>query len=658
MTARQESGREHPRVLIVDDQVENLDLLEEILSIEGFSVDRASGGLEALRRVDLFPPDCIILDIMMPGMDGFEVCQQLKGKRPTCFIPVIMFTALSEVTDKVRGLEAGADDFLNKPVSAPELLARVRTLIRIKQLRDELDTSETIIVSMIQALEMKDPTSVGHSERVALAAARTAKKLNLPLSTVETIAKAAILHDIGKIGLPDHVLWPEGALSEEDKRIFCQHSDLGAMILAPLLSFGDIRMIIRRHHERLDGSGYPEGISGASLSLPAEIVAIANRYDDLYMEDGQEEAIRKIKDESSRGLFHEDLTAVFLNAAVYEANPEESLESIWTQFLPVPGSVPNGKILVADDTPSNREVVEEILADAGHTVHCVGSGDALLRIMEDYRPDLVILDIRMPGLDGFEVCRRIKGEREWELLPVILVTARREVQDRRAGMEAGADDFLLLPLHRLEVVARVKSLLRQRFFYLDLEQHQSVILSLASALEAKDPYTRGHSDRVAQLSVELAMMLNLSNEDLRLLSMAGKLHDIGKIGVPEKLLNKPGRLTGAELETIMTHPAQGQLICKQLKTVQSILPIIRHHHERFDGSGYPDGLVGDEIPYLARILGMADAYDAMTSDRPYRAPMEVSQALAVLEDETSSGKWDPRIFRILTEMVSPSTSSS
>ena len=155
-------------VLCVDDQIENIELLEEILTAEGYTVGRAMDGLEALASVEERTPDCIILDIMMPNLDGYSVCEQLKKHRPTCFIPIIMLTALTEVSDKVKGLEVGADDFLNKPVHASELLTRVRSLVRIKHLRDELDTSENIIFSMVQALEMKDPVHKGHSERVAL----------------------------------------------------------------------------------------------------------------------------------------------------------------------------------------------------------------------------------------------------------------------------------------------------------------------------------------------------------------------------------------------------------------------------------------------------------------------------------------------------------
>jgi putative two-component system response regulator len=249
------------------------------------------------------------------------------------------------------------------------------------------------------------------------------------------------------------------------------------------------------------------------------------------------------------------------------------------------------------------------------------------------------------------VCEWIKRNPETELIPVILVTALTEPRDRSRAAQVGADDLLITPVNRLELVARVRSLLRLRTFHRDLEDLQSVVLSLASVLEAKDPYTKGHSARVGDLAAALARKVGLSHDECELMRVAGLLHDIGKVGVPDSLINKRGRLTEAEFRRVMDHPGVGESLCRPLRTVQAVLPLIRSHHERYDGKGYPDGLKGEEIPLGARVLALADAFDALTSDRPYRARLADEEALETLARETVGGHWDPAVYAALAAMI-------
>jgi putative two-component system response regulator len=282
----------------------------------------------------------------------------------------------------------------------------------------------------------------------------------------------------------------------------------------------------------------------------------------------------------------------------------------------------------------------------------------VLPAVTERRPDLVIIDSRLRGLDGFALCGRIKAQPETEFLPVVLVTAADERRDRARSAEAGADDFLGVPVNRLELVARVRSLLRLRMYHRDLEEHQNVLLSLASVLEAKDPYTRGHSARVGQLAAALAREIGMPAEDCDQMQVAGLLHDIGKVGVPQRLINKPGTLTEDEFLTIMSHPSNGESMCRRLRTVRGVLPMILHHHERWNGRGYPEHLRGEEIPIGARVLSLADAYDALTSDRSYRKSSPPHEALEILGEETSEGQWDPRIYRALAAMIGRNLASS
>jgi len=323
----------------------------------------------------------------------------------------------------------------------------------------------------------------------------------------------------------------------------------------------------------------------------------------------------------------------------------------WMERLPAKEVARTGRILVVDDTEANREVLLDVLGGAGHEVIVASTGAAGMRALAEDKPDLVLLDVMLPDVNGFDLCRQMKERPETEFLPVILVTAHYELRDRTLSARAGADDFLTYPIHRLELTARVASLLRLRLYFQDLEEFQSVILSLASALEAKDPYTHGHSERVGFLASRIGGQLGLADEECETLLVAGLLHDIGKIGVPESLLNKPGSLTEEELLAIMAHPVLGEEICRPLRSARQALPMIRHHHERYDGSGYPDRLAGETIPFGARIMGVADAYDALTSSRSYRDSLTSPEALSVLERETRVGRWDPRVMAALRGIV-------
>jgi len=649
------------RILAVDDQRENLELLEEVLGTAGYDVSLAESGEAALLEVARQPPDCVVLDIMMPRLDGYEVCARLKADPRTRFIPVVMLTALSDVTDKVKGLEAGADDFLNKPFRRQELLARTRSLVKIRRLREELDTAENVIFTMVRALESKDPQRAGHSERVAASAMAVASYLGLSPSEFEAAGRGGMLHDIGKLGVPEDVLWAEGPLSPDAEAVYRRHPELGERILAPLRSLAASLDVVRHHHERLDGSGYPDGLTGDEITAPVEIVAVANLYDDLVhlASVPATEACVRLRAEATAGRFHAEIVEAFLRAGTAAVDGQgRTLSDPWHSLAPMAAAFRSGTVLVADDSTASRSALKGMLEDAGFPVIAVESAEAVLPAVTERKPDLVIIDSRLRGLDGFALCGRIKAQPETEFLPVVLVTAADERRDRARSAEAGADDFLGVPVNRLELVARVRSLLRLRMYHRDLEEHQNVLLSLASVLEAKDPYTRGHSARVGQLAAALAREIGLPAEDCDQMQVAGLLHDIGKVGVPQRLINKPGTLTEDEFLTIMSHPSNGESMCRRLRTVRGVLPMILHHHERWNGRGYPEHLRGEEIPIGARVLSLADAYDALTSDRSYRKSSPPHEALAILGEETAEGQWDPHIYRALAAMIGRNLASS
>ena len=264
-------------------------------------------------------------------------------------------------------------------------------------------------------------------------------------------------------------------------------------------------------------------------------------------------------------------------------------------------------------------------------------GEEALGMVESAHPDLVLMDVMMPKLNGFDVCERIKRNPATRLTPVVLITALHERERKIEGINAGADDFLTKPVDPHELKARASSLVRLKRYTDDLDSAESVIMSLALVIEARDAYTDGHCQRLAAYATSLGTALRLSEDAIAALFRGGYLHDVGKVGIPDEVLLKTGPLTDAEYRRIKDHPLIGDRLCGELRSLRQVRPIVRHHHERLDGSGYPDGLKGDEIPLLAQIMGIVDVYDAITTKRPYKAAGTAEEGYAELMDEVARG---------------------
>ena len=308
-------------------------------------------------------------------------------------------------------------------------------------------------------------------------------------------------------------------------------------------------------------------------------------------------------------------------------------------------------ILIADDHESSLLGLEGLLLLEGYKVVTARDGEMALLEFGRAQPDLVLLDVNMPKLRGTEVCRRIKSNPETLLIPVVLITALTATQDRVDGIEAGADDFLNKPVKRDQLIARVRSLLRLKAFTDELERAEAVLFALARSIEGKDPYTQGHCERLADYSVRLGQHMGLPAEDIKALRRAGIVHDIGKVAVPDSILLKPSRLTRNEQMILRLHPVVGERICASLKSFQLVLPIIRHHHEKMNGSGYPDGLRGEQIPLAVRVLQIVDIYDALSTERPYKSALSGAAALDVMRNEVNKGWWDPKVLAAFEELI-------
>jgi putative two-component system response regulator len=302
-----------------------------------------------------------------------------------------------------------------------------------------------------------------------------------------------------------------------------------------------------------------------------------------------------------------------------------------------------GTVVVVDDLEANLDLFVRLLARDGYTVYGASDGLAALDLVMRHHPDLVLSDVMMPKLDGFELCRRIKAEKATRLTPVVLVTSLAEREDRIRGINAGADDFLTKPVNAHELQARVRSLVRLKRYTDDLDSAESVILSLGLTVESRDPSTGGHCERMAAYAATFGAHLGLGVEEIAALHRGGYLHDVGKVGIPDAILLKPSPLTPDERAVMETHTVVGDSLCGNLRMLRLVRPIVRHHHEHLDGTGYPDGLAGDAVPLLAQVMSIVDIFDAMTTDRVYRKALSAEDAYRELQVAVARGWQSARL---------------
>ncbi len=307
-------------------------------------------------------------------------------------------------------------------------------------------------------------------------------------------------------------------------------------------------------------------------------------------------------------------------------------------------------MLVVDDVAANRELVEGQLLDLGYDVRQARDGVEALEIIDAEEPDLVLLDVDMPRLDGLTVCRRIKSHPVRRLVPVVMITAHDDRATKLRGLEAGADDFLTKPFDAAELRARTKALIRDRELNKQLDAAEGIVMALARVVEARDRYTIFHAERVGLYAREIGRAYGLGGDDLEILYKGGVMHDLGKAVIPAEILLKAGPLNENEQAIMQRHPIEAIRIIEPLRSMTRFVPIIRHHHEHVDGTGYPDRLVGREIPLAARIAGIADGWDAMTSDRPYRSSLGSDEALHRLR-AASGTQWDAELLSIFLDLL-------
>jgi putative two-component system response regulator len=315
-------------------------------------------------------------------------------------------------------------------------------------------------------------------------------------------------------------------------------------------------------------------------------------------------------------------------------------------------AVNRATVLLVEDNLDVRGVIAALLGELGYGVVSANSAERALDVLNVVAPDLILTDVHMGAISGIELCARVKNDPRYEFTPVVILTAVSDLESRVAGLAAGADDFFSKPVGFAELRARVATLLRVKFLVDQLERTEAVTTSLALTIEARDTYSSGHSDRLAHYAVAVGQALGVDARTVQALRLGGYLHDLGKITVPDSILLKPGLLDAQERTQMQAHPIAGSNLIQGLRGLDLVRPIVRHHHERLDGSGYPDGLKGEAIPLGARIISCVDVYDALLCPRPYRPALPQSEAVSVLLQETDSGYWDPTIVGVFVNVLS------
>ena len=310
------------------------------------------------------------------------------------------------------------------------------------------------------------------------------------------------------------------------------------------------------------------------------------------------------------------------------------------------------RILVVDDQLPNRELLRRVLQLEGYEISEATNGREALESVGAALPDLILLDALMPELDGFGVIRALKRDPATRLVPIVMVTTLETLADKLRAVDLGVDDFLNKPVNLTELTTRVRSLLALKRFTDELEHAARVLEGLASVVERRDGYTGLHCQRVGAYARLVGSAMGLDEESLDVVRLGGVLHDLGKVAMPDDVLRKPGRLTDEERRLIETHAPIGADLCLPMRTMERSVPILRHHHERLDGTGYPGKLRGDQISLEVRVVTVVDIYDALSTRRPYREPTPPEISMKILREEAGRGWWDVRVVECLADMIS------
>ena len=770
-------------IVIVDDDLTILKTAGHILSKHNKRVTALSSGQALLDYMVGHNPDIILLDINMPGMDGFETLLRLREYERVNQLeekPVVFVTADEENTTETRGFEMGVSDYIRKPFDPDVLVRRIENILgkqeRLLYFQEEATRDRMTGLLNKGAVEEKIAarckSTSGYFLMIDLDSFKLINDLyghdmgDRMLIAFSEIIQCNMSADsiIGRIGGDEFIAFSTKRGSEKDisrlsaninKELVERAKDLmgsdmqiplGASIGAMYVSgmgtdFEEIFKSADKALYKVKQNGkhgfaiysyedFDQGedsqlmnlrglsmilaernISDSALQLEKESFIHVYRFVMRYImryhrsackllltlsktSDITEDEYQEICEEFCtyvKGLlrksdlvmqYRKNQIFVFLTDIKEEAvaqvignimrtwNQEhgEKLSITYEADIMEADDISRAEdgqpwIVVVDDDISNLKQAGRVLSKNNMRVTAIRSGKALLEFLRDNRPNLILLDVNMPEMDGFETMKKLQAqEEEVAEIPVIFLTGNDDEETERKGLEAGAIDFIKKPFVPEILVMRVGQVIEmvrlQKNLAREVEKKTKenealfmhVVQSLADAIDAKDTYTNGHSGRVASYSREIARRFGYNAQEQSDIYMMGLLHDVGKIGVPDEVINKQAKLTDEEFELIKRHPVVGSQILKNIKEMPSLATGARWHHERYDGKGYPDGLAGDDIPEAARIIAVADAYDAMTSYRSYRDVMPQEKVRDEIQ-RCSGTQFDPRFADIMLKMM-------
>ncbi|MBO4749724.1 MAG: response regulator [Lachnospiraceae bacterium] len=614
-------------VVVVDDDTTNLKIAGHILSKAKKRVTAVKSGQMLLDYIQGNEPDLILLDVRMPEMDGFEALERLReleeklGRSP---LPVIFLTADDDPQVVARAREMGVADFIKKPFDPTEFVERIDRIIGEKHREDD-DQPMMASVSSHPTEKEEGAQPLNLAILNAILEQRDASDSALQLD------KEAFLHVYRFV-----------------TRYLIRYRKKACKLFLSLSPIGE-----QGEKEFAANCDRFCAYVKASLRKSDLVMQYEKNQVFVFLTDIREDAVTQVIGHILRSWNQKNANLISVSYEVEFMVSDELKKG--TDEVPW--------IVVVDDDVSNLKLAGHVLSKNNMRVTALKSGKALLELLKDSRPNLILLDVKMPEMDGFETkAKLMEMEEDVAGIPVVFLTANDDMESERKGLELGAEDFVRKPFVPEILMMRVSRILEMVRLQKNLSHEVDkktkenknlflhVVRCLADAIDAKDSYTNGHSGRVAEYSREIARRYGYDEQEQSDIYMMGLLHDVGKIGIRDEVINKPGKLTDEEYEEIKTHPVVGSKILSNIKEMPSLATGARWHHERFDGKGYPDGLVGEEIPEAARIIAVADAYDAMTSYRSYRDV--IPQHVVKQEILACSGtQFDPKFANIMVSMM-------
>ena len=681
-------------ILLVDDNDMNLKVAKGLLEPFKMQIDVAKNGKEAIQKVLAKKYHIVFMDHMMPVMDGVEATKAIRKLQGSDFknLPIVALSANATSEAKEMFIKEQMSDFVAKPIRMKEITACL-----LKWLPEDIVINEDKVLATEEETQpVENPTDAlpvieglsvtegikncGSLELFYDLLNDFYKLIDTKSAKVENCLKEGLIRDYTiEVHALKSMARMIGALELSEQ--FYQMEMLGNAGETDLIEkrTPGILELYRSYKEVLKDHVKTEEEEKTTVSYEQVEKTLARLHDamDSFDLDEADEAMKELESydlPETISPMIEKLGVLVTDVAMEEvmALAEEIREKLSETMESCDDESGRSKVMLIDDDPINRKAVSSMLKDE-FEVTPVASGKEAFEVLSKEKTDLILLDVYMPEMDGHEVIKKLKKNPEYEDIPVVFLTSDVEENTEIQGFSEGAIDFLRKPFRKDVAIQRIRRILELSYLQKNLQEEvekqtevaenrrESVerlswqmVQALANTIDAKDSYTNGHSTRVAQYSVMLAEKMGYEGEKLEQLQYAAMLHDIGKIGVPREIINKPSKLTDDEYAIIKTHPAIGENILKEVSEIPDIAIGARWHHERFDGRGYPDGLKGMEIPELARIIGVADAYDAMTSKRSYRDVLPQEVVIGELEKGKST-QFDPEIAELMIELIKEDT---